>query len=768
MRVYKDTPFEFGFLHWQVRPPEGALMVFLKGTFDLVHDGFCTIAAEQSLIAGPVHWDDDPDQSLRFDSDFAVLKPRAECHFAGHAWAPGGEATGSLLAGFRVGPVTRNLAVFGDRYFDGYGAVTAPTPFVQMPIRWERAFGGPGYASNPVGRGLAAVDTPQGRRVALPNLEDSAALMASPGDRPRPVCFGPIPSTWAERTRKAGTYDGRWLKTRWPWLPEDFDWAYYLGAPSEQQVEGFWRGDEELGLQHLTASRSILRTRLPGLRGRCFAELRGPGGVRLVEVALRLDTITLDGDASQCRCLWRGLLEGVGEKLDEVEALFFLHEPLDTALPLAHYAARLAQKRQEAAAEEAELEAEEAPTDAPSLPSAALPPPTAAQVLTALAAEMAEAGPPEGVDAETHAAQVARVAALAEAESPPMPKPSEVRAGMEAQGLEVPDELKALPDAEEPPPPDAPEAPGLTRDDVLQHRAYGLSLVGADLTAVDLSDLDLSGQDFTGALLPRAILRGCVLREAIFDEAVLDHADLSECDAVGARFVNADLTAAVLAYANLEAAQLEAASAEDSVWTGSRLFRANLKEAELVGAQLNACDLRESVCDGADFSRAEGARAHFEGASLIAATFEAARFSEAVFDDAVLTNLRADEGAVFAGGSFRRVKATEAHFEGADLRGAQMGEACLDAAEFARASMVGVNLTAASLVGARLHEADLTRAVMLKANALEASFEAATLVEADLRGANLTSAQLWRARLDGAQLELALLHRTVLDPAVQG
>jgi hypothetical protein len=64
-------------------------MVFLKGTFDLVHDGVCAIAAEQALITGPLHWDDDPNQSLRLDSDFAVLKPRAECHFVGHATPPG-------------------------------------------------------------------------------------------------------------------------------------------------------------------------------------------------------------------------------------------------------------------------------------------------------------------------------------------------------------------------------------------------------------------------------------------------------------------------------------------------------------------------------------------------------------------------------------------------------------------------------------------------------------------------------------------------------
>jgi uncharacterized protein YjbI with pentapeptide repeats len=769
LRIVKETPFEFGFLHWQVRPPEGALMVFLKGTFALVHDGVCTVAAEQALITGPLHWDDDPNQSLRLDSDFAVLKPRAECHFVGHAHAPGGVPAGSLLAGFRVGAVARNLAVFGDRTFDAYGAVTAPTPFRRMPIRWERAFGGPGYARNPLGSGLAPVDTEQGRRVVLPNLEDSAELIAGASDRPRPACFAPVPPSWVERTRKSGTYGQRWLKTRWPWLPEDFDYGYYLSAPSAQQIDGYWRGDEAVGLQHLAASQSIVRSRLPGLRGRCFAELRRGAGVEFVEVPLRLDTVTLDGDREECQCLWRGLLEGVTEKMSEIETLFFLHESIEVGYPLSHYQQWLERKKAEGAAEEAELEAEAPPADDP--PEApVMPAPTPAMMYASLAKSLQEAGPAPGADPASHAAIVAQVGAMAtEPPAPPPPKPSEVRAGMAAGGLEIPDDLRALPDEEpeEPVEGETEEGPGLTRADILHHRAYDIPLAGEDLTGIDLSELDLTGQDFTGAILTRADLRGCVLREAVFAEAVLDHADLTEADLVGASFVGADLTGVDGTRVNAEGADFTDATAEGSTWTGSRFFKATLKGAEFVGCTLKACDFRESLCDGADFTRSRGEQAHFELASLVSATFEAAAFPGAVFDDATLTNLRADGGADFAWASLRRVKAVEAHFEGADLRGAQLGEAVLDRAEFARAVLERATFTAASLKGARFHEANLTGAVLLRVDAMEANFEAALLVEADLRGANLTGAQLWRARTDRAQLELALLHRTLLDPENQ-
>jgi len=769
LRIVKETPFEFGFLHWQVRPPEGAMMVFLKGTFDLVHDGVCTVAAEQALITGPLHWDDDPSQSLRFDSDFAVVKPRAECHFVGHAHAPGADAVGSLLAGFRVGAVTRNVAVFGDRTFDGYGAVTAPVPFHTVPIRWERAFGGDGFARNPLGRGLAAVDTEQGRRVLLPNLEDAAELMSSPGDRPRPTCFGPVPPTWAERTRRSGTYNQRWLKTRWPWLPEDFDYGYYNSAPAPQQIDGYWRGDEALGLQHLAASRTVLRSRLPGLRGRCFAELRRGDALDFVEVPLRLDTIVVDGDREQCQCLWRGLLEGVGEKLAEVETFFFIHESIEVGHPLGHYQQWLERKRQEALAEESELEAE-APPEEP-LPTPP-PVPTARAVLANLAHQLTLEGPGEGVTPAAHAQVIAQVTAMSrEPAPPPEPKPSAVRAEMTAGGVEVPEALRDLPDDELAVPPEegdeAPEEeapPGMTREEVLRSRAYGQSLAGADLTGVDLSGLDLTEQDLAGAILAGANLQECVLREVNFEGAVLTDVDLTRADLGGAKFGGADLTGAHAPGVDAQGADFTDAVAERSVWTGSRFLRAVLKGADFTGATLTACDLRETDCEGADFTRAQGERCHFEKASLLGATLAGGRFARAVFDDAVLDNLRADEGTDLTAASLRRVKAADAHFEEALMEGAQLGEAQLDKAEFARARLNGADFTAASLVGARMHEAVLAGAVLLRANAMEAIFEGADLRDADLRGANLTSASLWRARTHGAQLELALLHRSTIDP----
>lgn len=42
--------------------------------------------------------------------------------------------------------------------------------------------------------------------------------------------------SWQPRLAKAGTYDQRWLDTRHPGLPKDFDFSYWNGAPEDQQI----------------------------------------------------------------------------------------------------------------------------------------------------------------------------------------------------------------------------------------------------------------------------------------------------------------------------------------------------------------------------------------------------------------------------------------------------------------------------------------------------------------------------------------------------
>ncbi|MFO0626616.1 MAG: DUF2169 domain-containing protein [Polyangiales bacterium] len=773
MQVFKQTPFEFGFLPWQVRPPTVSLVVVVKATLDLHPEGYCAVAAEQQPTQGPTHHDDDPGASLVRDTDFAIFKPRAECFAVGSAHPPGGAAP-SCRVSFGVGAVERSLLVFGDRTWDALGGMSEPAPFVSMPLRWERAFGGPDHPVNPVGRGIAAVETRQGRTRPLPNLEDPADLLRGPGDRPPPTCFAPLHPAWPARLRRTGTYDPAWLKTRWPWLPDDFDWAYYNAAPAPQQVEGYWRGDERVWAKGMHPVHASIEAQLPGHQPRCFLEIRRPEGVAFTDVALRCDTITLDMEHLAAVVVWRGLVEVPSESLDEVETLFLLHESIhDAPRPLAHYQALLAREKAARAAEDQAFEPE-APDDDDLAPAPApAPAPPFAEVYRELAARRLEAA--AGAD-DASAVAVAlvddTVAALqAEEHAPeaPAPRPSEVRASMRAEGVDVPAEIEALEDPPAPPPevPDAPEALALTREQVLHRRAHEQPLAGEDLTGCDLSGCDLSGQDLSGCVLTDAKLAGCVLRGTVFDGAVLQRADLRGSSLEAASFRGADLVDATGDDVVADGACFDDAVAHDSTWRRARAQGARLVGADLARACFDDANLRGAALDQAELDGASLARCVLDGATLVETSMEGARAPAASLNACDLTGLRASEAADFSDAQLRDVVAPGAQFVGSNLARASLARARLEGADLSRALLAQADLTGANLRGARMLGTCATQAVLLRADLFEANLEGAELTLADLRGASLFSAQLFRARLDGARLEHADVGRTALDPAVR-
>src|SRR5262249_40687958 len=151
----------------------------------------------------------------------------------------------SFAFGHPGNQIERRIAVFGERRWrTGIGATEPgpPDPFTSIPLTWERAFGGARFDDNPAGvghPGSAAGSHPP----RLPHLEDPTHLLVSPRDAPPPACFGPVRADWKERRARLGTYDGSWLKNRWPWFPEDFDWAHFQAAPRPQQL-AYLTGDE--------------------------------------------------------------------------------------------------------------------------------------------------------------------------------------------------------------------------------------------------------------------------------------------------------------------------------------------------------------------------------------------------------------------------------------------------------------------------------------------------------------------------------------------
>jgi len=123
-------------------------------------------------------------------------KPRGEVVVTGSCVAPKGTTRVASEVSVRVGELRKSLNIFGDRFWVREGGIMKlikdPEPFAEIPITYEKAFGGEGFKKNPLGKGIDSVVASNGRTVIpLPNIEDPGRIIGSPSDRPDPAGFAP-------------------------------------------------------------------------------------------------------------------------------------------------------------------------------------------------------------------------------------------------------------------------------------------------------------------------------------------------------------------------------------------------------------------------------------------------------------------------------------------------------------------------------------------------------------------------------------------------
>lgn len=299
-----------------VRDRDGAeaWLVAVKCTFDILPDGTTTIAEEQPPVLRIPEYHGEPGQSsIKYEADLVPRKTATDVLVVGHAYAPNGRPVTEMEAGFRVGPVQKVVRVTGDRRWSPIG-ISAPEPFAQMPLVYERAFGGVDTRSpnpdrdwdwrNPIGTGFA-ISRENVTGIPLPNIEYPDEGVNSWSDRPRPAAFGPLASHWQPRVQFAGTYDDAWMKERQPLLPHDFDDRFYQCAPQDQQAPGFLRGDEPVVLFRLTPE-GELRFPLPKIF--LGFETHFYDGSSEVHQERRLHSVILEPDFPRVSLVWHTAL----------------------------------------------------------------------------------------------------------------------------------------------------------------------------------------------------------------------------------------------------------------------------------------------------------------------------------------------------------------------------------------------------------------------------------------------------------------------------
>ena len=821
MNVVNETPFAYAPFMGKVIYPKDTLTFIVKGTFQLQPDAPAEILPddEQPPPTGDQYYDDDPQTSCRYESDFVHFKPRADVCVVGHCHVPAGIAQPACSVSFRAGGISKSLMVFGKRQWKktriGTRSMTDPEPFSVMALRYENSFGGPDYSRNPVGKGILPK---KGAREAsnfdLPNIKVLEGERLKTMDAGAPAGFGPLGRTWTQRMALAGTYGKKWQDERWPWLPEDFDWGYFNAAPADQQVKGYLKGDESLYFENMHPEHSRFASSLPGLRVRCFLfEVKDDEQI-FREIKTQLDTLWVDMDAMMLVLVWRGLATVASKTCDQVEDVFIVQESVkDAPHPVDYYHRLFRQRKTELAAATAPSQDAE-PAEPAADPAADVHAPDQEKedgFEAMMAAAMGQAHdalgksgldpklvaalksesdperfldqlvrgldiPPGAVDQMRTHARKKQLEAL-DRHRPEVEKLF-VKMGLDPSDLDRLDTLiDDMEPGQEPPAPD-PEAlaeairsgEGAGDQDMSGADFSGMSLEGADFKEAQLAGANflharLAGADFSQAGLDDAIFEGADLtgvnftaadlNRTRFSAATLLRANLSDAVLTGANLVEADLSEAILCRAQLDTANLT-----HTRMTGADLARADLTNANLSRADLSETQLGAAILDGADLAMAKLCRARGPYASLVACNLAETDFTEAQFEDSNFSNCRC-ESAVFMSAALDRSTFSGAVGRQVNLRSASLTQ--VRAGEGVR--MPGSIFRRATGNGANWTGADLQGSDFILAQMPGCDFSAADLTGCDCRTAELTRAVFDKACMKGAQFGRANLFQVRMEEA---
>ena len=278
--------------------------------------------------------------------DVGMPKPRGEVLLTGSCFSPRGTVRNASTVSFRVGDLRKEIAVFGDRWWQknnaGVNAITDPVPFSELPLTWRNAFGGEDFPANPIGKGITPVLRKDGEpRTPLPNIEYRSRIIGSPADRPDPAGFDVVDMMSPQRQKKTGTYDDKWLKERWPYFPDDMDYEYFNCAPADQYIDAFFQGGEAIEILNMHPDMQLIESHLPELRIRCFVTKKEApkSAVEVFQnVTTRVDTLWLFPSILRGVVMYRGTTEIYDEEYEDVLRIFIATERLkDPPLPLEHY-----------------------------------------------------------------------------------------------------------------------------------------------------------------------------------------------------------------------------------------------------------------------------------------------------------------------------------------------------------------------------------------------------------------------------------------------
>lgn len=298
--------------------PDGRemLVVAVKGTFTIPKPGVQPKLAEQQipLIMADTFTGEPGFSAPLYEVDYAPIRHRCDVLLNGSAYAPQGRPARMVQVGMKVGQLTKTFKVVGNRYWNAGILIesTMPEEFTVMPISYDNAFGGldnfpedknkhSAYMLNPVGKGYhqrLANELVDG--TPMPNTEEVNRPVQKPDGDYKPMAFGAIGRGWTPRLQHAGTYDQDWIDNTFPFLPADFNEAYYQAAPEDQQIP-YPQGGEDVVLVNMSPE-GLLAFKLPTVEVPVvFFRKKGERH----ETQPVIDTIVIEPDKGIFTMTWR-------------------------------------------------------------------------------------------------------------------------------------------------------------------------------------------------------------------------------------------------------------------------------------------------------------------------------------------------------------------------------------------------------------------------------------------------------------------------------
>jgi len=768
-------------------------------------------------------WATRPEAEMPLDD--AMVRTRAQFLVAGAAFPHGTDGRSCAVAA-QVGTLRKTLVVHGDRFWDG-DRPGAAAEFARMPLRWDRAFGGPAFAANPLGKGAAPVELGGARFHPLPNIERPEAVLSSRQQQPAPAGFGPIEQTWPQRAQWRGTYDDAWLRKEFPAIASDTDWRFFNAAPEDQQQAEAFRGDESYAFHNMHPEHALLEGRLPGLRARSFVTHRVGGQEKFKEVPSRLNTLWFFPEDGKIILAFQGmheifeddgadvvhLLAGIEYLAAPRDALHYLEVrdkrlekeegaieslreddllPADLAVPLfdvdpapgrmLERGARRAREERIAANEIVRSHGLDPAVHAPPVDGAPLPRiRTIDDLLRARKELLAQA---QAMQAQAEAGKAASIAGVqAQFEQSGMSF-APIRQEMQGLAMRGPPRpyvdgllahMKTLIAQAEGMPGAADELKQMSTDErqIATWRAGEKSqLAGYRMAAHYQPPADELGKDAAHALRQR----------------VLEH------HAKGGAFEGWDLTGANLSGMSLEGANLRGALMERANLTGTRLDRADLGDAvlahatlrltQLAGARLSRANLGASRIEKSDFSEADLSDAVFTRARIEETSWRGARIDGVMLEEAVigaidftgaqaasilLLRQRDLRACCFAGVRFKECVFLECDVSGVDFTHAHIDKCAFVSVQARGTSFRGLRIASGCFVkGCALDGADFSQADLPAMNFRGVAAAGAVFRGACLRGSDFSESDLARADFGGADARQARFVRAGLQQARLG